>query len=46
MQGDTTTDLRERLQPLLELPVELLLPTHGDPVVDEARGELRRALSG
>ncbi|MGH3078081.1 MAG: hypothetical protein ACRDPZ_07845 [Gaiellaceae bacterium] len=44
-EGDTTAGLRERLQPLLELPADLLLPTHGDPVADDARGELRRALS-
>ena len=32
--GLTPAELRERLRPLLELPVELLLPTHGDPVED------------
>jgi glyoxylase-like metal-dependent hydrolase (beta-lactamase superfamily II) len=36
--------LREALEPLLELPVELLLPTHGDPVLDEAKSVLERAL--
>jgi hypothetical protein len=36
--------LRERLRPLLELPVELLLPTHGDPV-ENGREVLERALS-
>ena len=30
---------------LLDLPVELLLPTHGDPVLDDAHDALRRALS-
>jgi glyoxylase-like metal-dependent hydrolase (beta-lactamase superfamily II) len=40
----TPLALRERLRPLLELPVELLLPTHGHPVRDDARGALRRAL--
>jgi hypothetical protein len=40
----TRDALRDRLRPLLELPVELLLPTHGDPVVDEAHDALRRAL--
>jgi hypothetical protein len=44
-EGDTTADLQERLRPLLELPADLLLPTHGVPVADDARGELRRALS-
>jgi glyoxylase-like metal-dependent hydrolase (beta-lactamase superfamily II) len=27
-------ELRGRLRPLLDLPLELLLPTHGDPVAD------------
>ena len=36
--------LRERLRPLAELPVELLLPTHGDPVDEDARATLERAL--
>lgn len=43
-EGLTSADLRERLRPLLELPVELLLPTHGDPVED-GREVLARALS-
>jgi hypothetical protein len=34
-----------RLRPLLELPIELLLPTHGDPVVDDAHAHLERVLS-
>jgi glyoxylase-like metal-dependent hydrolase (beta-lactamase superfamily II) len=41
----THTSLRERLQPLLELPIELLLPTHGDPVVERAHETLRAALA-
>jgi hypothetical protein len=36
--------LREALRPLLDLPVEYLLPTHGEPVVDGARDALARAL--
>jgi glyoxylase-like metal-dependent hydrolase (beta-lactamase superfamily II) len=44
-EGSTPEGRLERLQPLLELPVELLLPTHGDPVVDDARETLRAALS-
>jgi glyoxylase-like metal-dependent hydrolase (beta-lactamase superfamily II) len=43
--GLTHDGLRERLRPLLELPIGLLLPTHGDPVADDARGTLERALS-
>jgi hypothetical protein len=34
----------EKPRPLLDLPVELLLATHGDPVTDDAQGALRRAL--
>jgi glyoxylase-like metal-dependent hydrolase (beta-lactamase superfamily II) len=41
----TREGLRERLRPLAELPVELLLPTHGDPVAEDARGVLERALA-
>jgi hypothetical protein len=41
----TREEYREKLRPLLDLPIELLLPTHGDPVVDDARGHLARALS-
>lgn len=43
--GLTPEGLRELLRPLLDLPVELLLPTHGDPVTVEAHDALRRALS-
>jgi len=42
--GMTHGELRDRLRPLLELPVELLLPTHGDPVLDDAHAILERAL--
>jgi glyoxylase-like metal-dependent hydrolase (beta-lactamase superfamily II) len=42
--GLTHEELRERLRPLLELPVELLLPTHGDPILDDARNMLHSAL--
>ena len=41
----THESLRDRLLPLLELPVELLLPTHGDPVEDGALDTLRAALA-
>ena len=41
----TREEYREKLRPLLDLPVEVLLPTHGDPVLDDARDALRRALS-
>jgi hypothetical protein len=42
--GTTASDAAAGLRHLLELPVELLLPTHGDPVVDDAHGKLRQAL--
>jgi glyoxylase-like metal-dependent hydrolase (beta-lactamase superfamily II) len=32
------------LRPLLELPVELVLPAHGEPVLAEGRAALERAL--
>jgi hypothetical protein len=34
-----------KLRPLLDLPLELLLPTHGDPIVDNAHEHLARALA-
>jgi hypothetical protein len=34
------------LQPLLELPVELVLLTHGHAIEADARGALARALAG
>jgi hypothetical protein len=44
-EGLTPAGLRERLRPLLDLPVELLLPTHGDPVAEDAHDVLRTALA-
>ena len=44
-KGWTTDRLREHLRPLLDLPVELLLPTHGEPVVEGARERLAEVLS-
>jgi glyoxylase-like metal-dependent hydrolase (beta-lactamase superfamily II) len=43
-EGVRRADLATRLEPLLELPVELVLPTHGDPITDRARDALREAL--
>ena len=40
----TRDEYNEKLRPLLDLPVELLLPTHGDPVLDDAQGALKRAI--
>jgi glyoxylase-like metal-dependent hydrolase (beta-lactamase superfamily II) len=44
-EGLTHDSLRELLRPLLELPLELLLPTHGNPVTEDAHGVLERALA-
>jgi hypothetical protein len=41
----THADLRESLRPLLDLPVELVLTSHGAPVLERGHRELARALS-
>jgi hypothetical protein len=38
-------DLREALRPLLELPVELVLCSHGEPVLRDGRAAIERALA-
>jgi glyoxylase-like metal-dependent hydrolase (beta-lactamase superfamily II) len=40
----THADLKEALRPLLDLPVELVLPSHGEPVTADGRAELARLL--
>jgi len=40
----TRDDYKAKLRPLLDLPVDVLLPTHGDPVLDDAHGALERAV--
>jgi glyoxylase-like metal-dependent hydrolase (beta-lactamase superfamily II) len=42
--GVTGAMIRDGLRPLLDLPVELLLLTHGAPVLDDARGRLAAAI--
>jgi hypothetical protein len=42
--GRETT--RRALLPLLDLPVELVLPSHGEPILDNGRDALGRALGG
>jgi glyoxylase-like metal-dependent hydrolase (beta-lactamase superfamily II) len=37
-------DLRSALRVALELPMEMILPSHGAPVLTGARGELKRAV--
>ena len=42
--GITGDELREALRPLLELPIELVLVSHGEPVVDGGHAALEEAL--
>jgi hypothetical protein len=42
--GVTREQMRDGLRPLLELPVELVLVTHGEPVLEDGREALRVAL--
>jgi hypothetical protein len=43
--GLTHDELRDALRTLLDLPVELVLVSHGEPVLDDGRAALERALS-
>jgi hypothetical protein len=43
--GISVADLREALHPLLDLPVELVLVSHGEPVLADGRAALERALT-
>ena len=45
LPGYTQDDLRAGLRPLLDLPVEIVLVSHGEPVLHDGRAELERALS-
>jgi hypothetical protein len=42
--GMTRAQLREELRPLLDLPIELVLVSHGEPVVDRGHEALARAI--
>ena len=42
--GITGSELREALRPLLQLPIELVLVSHGEPVLKGGRGALEQAL--
>jgi glyoxylase-like metal-dependent hydrolase (beta-lactamase superfamily II) len=44
--GSDDSELKEALRPLLQLPVELLLVSHDQPVLEGGREALARALSG
>ena len=39
------SDLRELLRPLLELPIERVLVSHGEPVLSGGRDALAEALA-
>ena len=41
----TVAEVAEALRPLLDLPVELVLTSHGPPVLHNGRAELARALA-
>jgi hypothetical protein len=43
--GITGAELREALRPLLQLPIELVLVSHGEPVLSGGRDALERALA-
>ncbi|MGZ8691324.1 MAG: hypothetical protein ACXWZT_01195 [Gaiellaceae bacterium] len=43
--GYTQEDLRAGLRPLLDLPVEMVLVSHGEPVLRDGHAALERALS-
>jgi hypothetical protein len=42
--GLRRAELREALRPLLDLPVELVLVSHGEPVLENGRDAIARAL--
>jgi hypothetical protein len=44
--GMTGAELRDALRPLLELPIEMVLVSHGEPVLENARETLARAIAG
>lgn len=42
--GMRASELRQALEPLLDLPVEMVLVSHGDPVMSHGRKAIARAL--
>ena len=44
LSGPSHADLRESLEPLLELPVERVLVSHGEPVLADGKRQLERVL--
>ena len=45
LDGFTQADLREAVRPLLELPIEMVLLSHGEPVLANGRRALEHALA-
>jgi hypothetical protein len=46
LRGSCTLDqLREGLRPLLELPIEIVVVSHGEPVLSDGHAALERALN-
>jgi glyoxylase-like metal-dependent hydrolase (beta-lactamase superfamily II) len=43
--SNSLEDLRRSLEPVLDLPLELVLPSHGAPVLRDAKEELARVTS-
>ena len=43
--GMRQSELRQALRPLLDLPVELVLVSHGEPVLEDGRDAIERALA-
>ena len=43
--GMRQAELREALRPLVELPIELVLVSHGEPVLEKGREAIARALA-
>jgi hypothetical protein len=45
LTDSSVEEYKAKLRPLLDLPIDLLLLTHGEPIVEDARGRLERALA-
>ena len=46
LDGSATPEaVRARLRPLLDLPIDRILPAHGSPVLAQGRGALEKALA-
>ena len=44
LSGPSHADLRKSLRPLLDLPVERVLISHGEPVLEDGKRQLERVL--